>query len=315
MFGLQMKNKENTILIAGGSGLVGKRLTTLLIQKGYYVNILSRSSRKSANPNVTYYKWNIEQEDIDIDSLDVDFIINLAGAGIADKRWTTARKKEILESRTKSSVLIASVLAKHNLTFKHYIGASAIGIYGSSDQSLLSETQTSFEDEFMVDVCQQWEKAHHNIISSSDKFSILRIGIVLSTKGGALKEILKPLLIGRLGTYFGNGNMIYSWIHIDDLCQMCIDLVENNLKDGIYNAVSPNPSSNKHLVEKIIEAKNLTAIKMPTPSFIMKMVLGEMSNTILNSTSVSSAKIQEAGFAFNYPDLNIALADIFNNNK
>lgn len=310
-----MKNKENTVLIAGGSGLVGKRLTALLLEKGYYINILSRSSQKSNDPHITYYKWNIDRQEIDIASLAADFIINLAGAGIADKRWTSARKTEILESRTKSSALIAGTLLQNKISVKHYIGASAIGIYGSSEEPLLTETQISSENAFMVDVCRQWEEAHQKTKPSTDKFSILRIGIVLSTKGGALKEILKPLLIGRLGTYFGNGDMVYSWIHIDDLCQMCIDLINNDLPNGLYNAVSPNPSTNKQLVESIIETKNLTAIKMAAPSFIMKIILGEMSNTILNSTSVSAAKLQAAGFTFSYPNLNMALIDIFSDNK
>jgi len=315
MFDLQMKNKENTILIAGGSGLVGKRLTTLLAQKGYYINILSRSARKSRNPKVSFFQWNIDQQEIDIDSLNADFIINLAGAGIADKRWTSIRKKEILDSRTKSTSLIASAVEQNKFSVKHYIGASAIGIYGSSNQSLLTEEQSSEDSEFMVDVCTQWEKAHQKLQALTAKLSILRIGIVLSTKGGALKEILKPLLIGRLGTYFGDGQMVYSWIHIDDLCNMCIDIIENKIDDDLYNAVSPNPSTNKHLVDKIIQAKNLNAIKVPAPSFIIKIILGEMSNTILNSTSVSSAKIQSAGFNFEFSDLNYALKDIFDNNK
>jgi len=118
-----------------------------------------------------------------------------------------------------------------------------------------------------------------------------------------------------MGTYFGNGEMIYSWIHIDDLCKMCIELIENKLTSDLYNAVAPNPATNKELVEKIIEAKDITALKIPAPSFMMKIMLGEMSNTILNSTSVSSGKIQKAGFTFDFPDLNTALEDIFKYNK
>jgi len=198
-----MKNKRNTILIAGGSGLVGKRLVKLLTEGGYHVNILSRAKRHSKNSALTFYQWNLDKEEIDIASLEADYIINLSGAGIADKRWTTARKKEILESRTKSSALIASTLKKHNISIQHYIGASAIGIYGSSDQDLLSENDPSSETEFMVDVCHQWEEAHELTRASTTEISILRIGIVLSTKGGALKEILKP--------HWKNGHILWKW--------------------------------------------------------------------------------------------------------
>jgi len=310
-----MKNKENTILIAGGTGLVGQKLTEMLTEKGYFINILSRSARKSDNSQVSYFKWDLDNGEIDTASLEADYIINLAGAGIADKRWTTSRKKEILDSRTKSAALIASVLSENKLKSKHYIGASAIGIYGHSNKTLLTETETSSENDFMVDVCNQWEKSHQKLKPHTDKHSILRIGIVLSTKGGALKEILKPLLIGRMGTYFGDGNMIYSWIHIDDLCQICIDLIENNIRGGIYNAVSPNPTTNKKLVEQIIESKQLRAVKLSAPNFMMKIMLGEMSNTILNSTSVSSAKIQQSGFTFKFGELDSALSDILTHNK
>lgn len=302
-----MKSKQNRVLLAGGTGLVGSRLTKLLLEKGYQVHILSRRSLNSKEANITYHRWDLSDMQIDAAALDVDFIVNLAGAGIADKRWTSARKKEILESRTKSAALIHQGIQKNKQNPTHYIGASAIGIYGNSTAPKLSEDQISTEDDFMADVCRQWEQAHERLKSDVTNFSILRIGIVLSTKGGALKEILKPLEMGRIGAYFGDGQMIYSWLHIDDLCDMIIDLMEGNIVADTYNAVAPNPATNKHLVEQIEEASNKKALTLPAPSFIMKLVLGEMSNTILNSTSVSSEKIEKAGFEFGHPILLDAL--------
>ncbi len=311
-----MKDKTKTVLIAGGSGLVGQRLTSILVDAGYHVHILTRSSSlKNTRPNVRYFNWDVANGTIDQNALDADVLINLAGAGIADKRWTAARKTEILESRTLSTKLLRDSLVNSKKRMSHYIGASAIGIYGNSSKQLLTEDDISSSSDFMVRVCKQWEEAHLSLAESVDKLSILRIGIVLSTKGGALKEILKPLSLGRMGTYFGDGSMIYSWIHIDDLCTMCVDLMSNTINAGIYNAVAPHPVSNKELVKEIIDVKDIKAVQVPAPTFMMKLMLGEMANTILNSTSVSSQLIQKAGFNFTYPQLKSALEDILTTHK
>jgi uncharacterized protein (TIGR01777 family) len=309
-----MKSKHNRVLLAGGTGLLGSRLTVLLIEKGYQVHILSRRSLHSKDPNIVYHHWDLDEMQIDAEALDVDYIINLAGAGIADKRWTQARKKIIIESRTKSAALILKGLQENKQKVAHYIGASAVGIYGNSTETKLKENQPSTNtDDFMVDVCRQWEAAHSTLKENVGNLSITRIGIVLSTKGGALKEILKPLELARTGTYFGNGQMIYSWIHIDDMCNIFVDLIEDKIPADTYNAVAPNPATNKYLVEQIEEASNKRALTLPAPSFIMKLVFGEMSNTILNSTSASSEKIENAGFQYSYPILLGALRHLLNN--
>lgn len=311
-----MKDKTKTVLIAGGSGLVGQRLTSILIDAGCQVHILTRSSSlKTTRSNVRYFNWDVANGTIDPNALEADVIVNLAGAGIADKRWTTARKTEILESRTLSTKLLRDTLVNSKKRMSHYIGASAIGIYGSSSKHRLTEDAISSSSDFMVDVCKQWEESHLSLAESVDKLSILRIGIVLSTKGGALKEIIKPLSLGRMGTYFGDGSMIYSWIHIDDLCNMFVDLMSNTIDPGIYNAVAPLPVSNKDLVKQIIDVKDIKAVQIPAPTFMMKLMLGEMANTILNSTSVSSQLIQKAGFKFTYPQLKSALENILTTHK
>ncbi len=305
-----MKSSQKHVLLAGGSGLVGSRLTDLLVGKDYHVHILSRKSRRSSDPKISYHQWDLNKNAIDPKALEVDAIVNLAGAGIADKRWTTARKREILESRTLSTALIGKGISDFQQKPTHYIGASAIGIYGSTSETMLTEEYVSADDDFMVDVCRQWEEAHLQLANNIKHLSILRIGIVLSTKGGALKEILKPLEMGRIGAYFGDGQMIYSWIHIDDLCQQIIDLIENKLEPDIYNAVAPNPATNKELVKTIEIASEKKALTLSTPSFMMKLVFGEMSKTILNNTSVSSSKIEKAGFRFQYPKLLEALSHL-----
>ncbi len=299
-----------TILIAGGTGLIGSRLTTILAQKGHQVKILTRSARSSDNDKISYHQWDLKTQTADPEAFDCDVIINLTGAGIADQRWSENRKKVILESRVNSIKLIGKMITQ--LPEKpSYIGASAVGIYGDSEKTMMRESEISSDTDFMVEVCRLWEEAHESISSAVDQFSMVRIGIVLSTKGGALKEMLKPLQLARQGVYFGSGEMIYSWIHIDDMCHILVDLAAGKIPSGLYNAVAPHPSSNKEIIESMIDVRGKFAIKIPAPEFTLKLALGEMSSTILNSTSVSSEKIVMAGYKFKYPTINKALTHIF----
>lgn len=297
------------ILLAGGSGLIGQRLSDILIEKGYHVHILSRSSRTNSK-HKSYFLWDIEEGKIDASAFDVDAVVNLTGAGIADQRWTAKRKQEIIDSRVKSTALIQQTIDTQKKKPKTYIGASAIGIYGNDSSKVYHETDVEEFAGFMPKVCRLWEEAHLKIQDSVKNTSVLRIGIVLSTKGGALKEILKPMKYSGLGTYFGNGSMIYSWIHIDDICQMFIDLIEQKLIAGIYNGVAPDPVSNKKLTNTITKVTRSLGFSLPVPSMALKFIFGEMSNTILNSTNVSAQKIQKEGFEFKFPEIRDAIQDL-----
>jgi len=299
-----------SILIAGGSGLIGSRLTKLLTYKGQQVKILTRSDRTSDNEKVSYHQWDLKSQTADPEAFDCDVIINLTGAGIADQRWSEERKKVIIESRVNSVKLIGKMIAQLN-DKPSYIGASAVGIYGDSEKTMLQESEISDDKDFMVEVCKLWEEAHESISSLVDSLSLVRIGIVLSMKGGALKEMLKPLQLARQGVYFGNGKMIYSWIHIDDMCHILADLASGKIPAGLYNAVAPHPSTNKEIIESMIDVRGKFAVKIPAPEFTLKLALGEMSSTILNSTSVSSEKIAKAGYQFKYPTITKALTHIF----
>lgn len=288
------------VLIAGGSGLVGTNLTKLLQKKGYKVSILSRSKRESQN-KLNYFQWDPYNNFIEKGALETDYIINLSGAGVADKPWTKSRKKELIDSRLLSTKIIHTELQKHGLKVKAYIGASAIGYYGDGGEEWQDENTSPTKDSFMSNLCRDWEQAHSLMKDQCDSLSIVRIGLVLSNKGGAYPKIRTPFKLGT-SSYFGQGDQYYSWIHIDDLSSMIYYLMSKS-KSGIYNGVSPNPYKNKKLVYSIKKALGIKALILPVPTFALKAAMGEMSNVLLNSNRISADKILNDGFEYSYPDL------------
>ena len=299
-----------TVLITGGTGLVGKALTDKLIQKGYRVIVLTRAiSNKTENSQLSYAHWDIKKEEIDLNAIQgADYIIHLAGAGVVDKKWTKEYKKEIQESRTKSSQLIVASLAKNSNKVKAIISSSAIGWYGpdkSNNIAFIENTPAAID--FLGETCRLWEKSVDEAEKTGVRVCKLRTGIVLSNDGGALKEFKKPIKMGVAGI-LGNGNQTVSWIHIDDLCRMFIYAMENNTLSGSYNAVAPNPVSNKILT--LILAKAMRGkffIPMHVPSFILKIMMGSRSIEVLKSTTVSAEKIKKEGFTFLYPTIEAAI--------
>jgi len=298
--------QTNTILIAGGTGLIGSRLSEMLRTKGHNIRLLTRSPK-----GADQYFWNPAAGEIDLAALkEVDIVVNLAGAGIADGRWTAARKKELVESRVQSAGLLFREIAQMSTRPKAYLSASAIGIYGNSGEAWMREDSAPVEHSFMVDCCQQWE-------SSADQFTQLgmrvvkfRIGVVMAKAGGALAEVVKPLHFG-LGTYFGDGQAWWSWIHRDDVCSAFVWAIDNQSVEGVFNLSAPLPSRGIDLVKSSAKAMKQPAIFLPAPAFALRMFLGEMSAVILNSNRVSSEKLTQAGFEFQYPALDAALRDIF----
>lgn len=295
------------VLIAGGSGLVGSRLSEMLTKQDYEVAHLSR--RKPASYPYKVYQWNIEKQWIEQGALDnADYVINLAGAGIVDKRWTKQRKRVIIESRTQSTRLLSNYFKKLAKSPKAYISSAAIGYYGDRGNSLVDESSVPGEG-FLAKSCIDWENAIQEIVDTGIRTAWIRIGIVMSKQGGAMPKMLIPFYF-LMGTYFGDGQQWYSWIHIDDLCQMFIWAMENEQAKGIYNGVSPQPLTNKDLTIALGRARDQFFIPVPAPAFVLKLAMGEMSSTILNSTKVASQKIENAGFTFEYPEAVNAIKDI-----
>lgn len=294
-----MKN----ILITGGSGLVGQRITELLEKKGYEVAWLSRSQqgRKS-------FLWDVENKEIDPQAIEwADAIIHLAGAGVAEKRWTPERKKLILDSRTHSTQLLFSAIEKAEKKPSTFISASAVGYYGFNTGTTLVDEGSKAGSDFLAEVVIAWEHEVKKIEALHLRTVLLRIGIVLDAEGGALGEMLKPPVAAPLGS----GDQWMSWIHIEDLANMFVFALEKTTLQGIYNAVGPNPATNQQLTKEAAAAKGKPYIGIGVPGFALKLVLGEMAAMVLGGNRVSSQKIQKAGFEFEFPELKGALNEIF----
>ena len=298
------------ILITGGTGLVGTRLTEKLLQKGYTVSLLSRTAGEG---KIKKYRWDIKAGHIDEEAISkADYIIHLAGAGVFDKRWTPAYKKEIMDSRVDSTKLLGQKISSIPNSVKAVISSSAIGIYGF-DTGEAWQTETSpTGDGYLAEVTHNWEQATKSITLRT---VIIRIGIVLSDKGGALAELSKPVKY-FVGSPMGNGKQYISWIHIDDLCEMFIFALENEQLNGAYNAIAPEPVTNKFLTQKIAEVLKRPLWLPNIPAFAMKLIVGsEQALILLGGNRVSAKKITDAGFKFSFPSLLPALADLLKNNK
>ncbi len=303
-----------TVMITGGTGMVGNVLSRMLEAKGYQVIILTRSAKnKEKKGNIRYAEWDPGRQTIDVAALQsADFIIHLAGAGVVDKKWTSAYRKEILESRTLSSKLIIDNLRNHSHQVKAIISSSAIGWYGADTVpgKMFVETDPP-SDDFLGTTCRLWEESIENP-PGNIRVCKLRTGIVLSNDGGALAEFKKPLRFGIAGI-IGDGRQMVSWIHIEDLCRMFIYAIENETLQGSYNAVAPAPVNNRKLTLTLANAvRGRFYIPVNVPSFILKIMMGSRSVEVLKSTTVSCEKIKQAGFTFLYPSIEAAISQLTN---
>ncbi len=305
-----------TVLITGGTGLVGRSLTKALLQKGYKVIILTRNiSIKHTPENISYARWDIKKQEIDITAIQqADIIIHLAGAGVVDKKWTDAYKKEIVDSRIQSSHLILEALINNENKVKVIVSASAMGWYGADTETGKPFTETASSDHgFLGKTCKLWEESIEPVVKLDKRLVKLRIGIVLSNEGGALPEFKKSIRFG-LAAILGNGKQMVSWIHIEDLCRLFIYAIENENLQGSYNAVAPQPVTNKILT--VMLAKKLNGnfyIPVYVPAFILKLMMGQRSIEVLKSATVSCQKITDAGFTFNFKNIDTALTDLTKN--
>lgn len=295
-----MKN----ILIAGGSGVVGRRLTALLTERGYIVSWLSTSGAKTEG--ITVYKWDPDSQEMDVHALEnCDAIINLSGANIAEP-WTRDHVKKIINSRTQSATCLITALKENINSVKVLISSSAIGYYGDRGEELLTENSVTGKG-FLAETTVQWENAYQ---SSNVRTILFRTGVVLSRHGGALKEMSKSLPFG-VCPIIGNGKQFISWIHIDDLCLQFIHGIENENMKGIYNAVSPAPLSFREFMLSVRRQVNKWSLVIPVPALFLKLLMGERSTIVLNSTNASAEKIEKSGYTFQFPTLESALKNLY----
>lgn len=297
-----------TYTITGGTGLVGQQLIEKLTQQNHLIKVLTRNKNKEINlPHVSFYNWDIKKGEIEIDALKTDYIIHMAGAGIADKPWTEARKKEIFESRTKSTQLIFKILEQTNLKPKAVVSASAIGYYGTVTTSNIFDEKSNQGKGFLSEVVKQWEFETAKFRELGIKTTQLRIGIVLAKNGGALQEIMqKPFL-----AVLGSGKQWMPWIHIEDLVNMILFTAQHQNTNDVFNAVAPHFVSNKDFTKLLAKHSGKWLMPVNAPAFVLKLMLGNLANLVLEGSRVSAQKILDEGYKFKYVNLPNAFGSMF----
>ena len=300
------------LLITGGSGTLGQKITKLALSKNYQVNILTRNKKLSSNESgLEYFYWNPSLSIIDDNCfLDVDSIINLSGYNVFCY-WSNKNKSKILKSRIESTSFILSQIKEKNIKIKSFVSASGIAAYKDSLTDISSEDHgVNIPSSFINQVVNKWESKvrDYEKILPEVSFSILRVGLVLSNSGGLFKitkNLSKLFLLSPLGI----GNQWQSWIHIDDVSMIFLRSIENDEK-GIFNLVSPNPVTQEDLLKKIALFNNSKVIFPNIPTFLVKAIFGEMSELVLSSQKVRSNRLND--YVFKFSEIDEAIRDLSN---
>jgi hypothetical protein len=272
----------------------------MLIKKNQEVVILSRNPKKENE-----FKWNLSKNYIDKEAFkNVDYIIHLAGAGIADERWTDQRKKVIIDSRVETANLLFTTLKENNISIKGFISASGIGYYGAITTDTIFKETAPVGNDFLGEVCKKWEDAAHQFKTLNIPVTILRTGIVLSKKGGALEKMRLPVI-----SPLGSGQQYLPWIHIDDMCEMYIQAIEGSL-EGIYNAVAPEHHTSKTFSKSLAKSIKRPYVGICVPSFMLKVLFGDLSVILLQGSRISAKKIEKNGYSFRFKTLKKALNNL-----
>lgn len=284
-------------LITGGTGLVGSALTAMLRREGHTVSYLSRRAKKA--DGIVHYAWDPAAGLLDEEALtQADYVIHLAGANVGDKPWTAARKQEILDSRTQGTALLNQKLRTVPHRIQAVIAATAIGIYGDRGEQTVHE-DTEPGRGFLAAVCVEWEKGLDELASVT-RLVRLRVGVVLAREGGALPKMAQPVRMFA-GAALGSGRQYISWIHLEDLCRLFVLAATDTRWHGNYNAVAPNPVTNAQLTRHIADTLQRPLLLPPVPAFVLRLMLGEMADIVLEGQRVSAQKVLDTGFRFKYP--------------
>jgi uncharacterized protein (TIGR01777 family) len=297
------------VLITGGSGLIGQNLGRSLQQSGHEVSILSRKS--SPGSSIPSHYWDVEGQEISKELVNsCEYIVHLAGANIGQGRWTPARKRVIVESRIKSAQLIFDALDPKNNRLKAFISSSAIGYYGARTSDRIFTESDPPADDFLGQTCSEWEQAADQFADAGIRTVKIRTGIVLSKQGGALSRLQRPVRWG-LGAPLGDGKQYMPWIHMDDLCAIFVHAMENENMVGAYNAVAPEHITNRELTSRLAQQLKKPLWLPNIPAFGMKLLFGEMAAMLLKGSRISSEKIRNTGFSFQFPDIDSALQELY----
>lgn len=307
------------VLLTGGTGLIGQRLSRILEDRGYEVAILSRKHRSGLQENglqengitTRLHYWNPDRQEIDEEIVNsCDFIIHLAGADIGGKRWTGRRKHLIQESRVGPADLIYRKLDFRNCRLKAFISSSAVGYYGARTTGDIFRESDPPAPDFLGETCRKWEQAADRFSGAGIRTARIRTGVVLANNGGALKRMYWLFRLG-LGSAIGSGKQYMPWIHIDDLCQIYILAMEQEEIHGAYNAAAPEHVTNRTFSKELARVLRKPFWFPRIPAFMMRLLFGEMSVILLTGSRISSEKIIEAGHVFLYPRLLDAFREIY----
>ncbi|MCU0428487.1 MAG: TIGR01777 family oxidoreductase [Cytophagaceae bacterium] len=292
------------VLVTGGTGLVGSSLIPFLKSKGYEPYVLSRKPSKSAT---TLY-WNPSRKHIDLSALQkMDYIIHLAGSNVFEKKWSEENKKEILESRVEGARLLSMAMKEHGIKPKAFITASGVAYYGTDTGDQWINEEAPKGPGFLSEVVEAWEKEADTIAAQGVRTVKFRIGLVLSSEGGALEKMKTPALMGA-SSPLGSGDQYMPWIDVLDLCAM-MEFGLKNPVQGVFNAVAPNPVTNKEFTKLLARTLRRPAFLPAVPAFVLNLMFGkEKAALLLGGNRISPQKIQQQGFQFEYPELSASMA-------
>jgi len=299
-----MKN----ILITGGSGMVGTRLTEMLLKDGHAVSHLTRS--RNSKSGVKTWLWNPRKDYLEDGALDgVDTIIHLAGAGIADKKWSPERKNILIQSRVAGPAMLLRKVEEQGVALESFLSASGINYYGSGSTEKIYTEEDPAGDDFTAECCVAWEKAATDF-EALCRVAILRISVVLSNKGGALPRLSKPIGFG-FGAALGKGDQYIPWVHLEDVCAQFVHLVNHQKLTGVYNTVAPEHTTNKKLTKAVAKQMRMPLFLPSVPAGIIRFAFGEMATLVLEGARADGSKIAETGYTFQFPELEGALKNIY----
>lgn len=296
-----------TILITGGSGLVGKKLSALLLENGYKVIWLSRE--RDFQAKIPTYQWDYQRNKIDKEAIEqADAIIHLAGSNLGEGSWTRVKKQQIVESRVKTAQLLLETVKSMNKKLDAFISASAVGYYGVGiSEKIYTEKDTSRGNDFLSRTCRKWEGAAFKFRKEFNvRTVVIRTGFVVSKESDAFKKMLAPTRFG-LGSPLGSGRQYLSWIHIDDLCRIYLKALEDTIMQGVYNAVAPEFITNAGFMRTLAKVMKRPFFMPNVPTFLLRLMMGEAADLILGGSRISAQKTEESGFEFTYKTANDAI--------